>query len=172
MNEYIEQAKELVRLEDGKKGLVVGNHVYSPHQFDPAIPDFTSKQYIFLNAYRLGVPLAEAAHKADLSVEQVDRFLARSDVRAWLCDRAKKDYIRKEWAADQGGKWWQMGDEVLEGKKQLRKDQQVVFQAFGDRVVPKKTESANSVTRIEINIDPEAVKSALIRQEAIDGELA
>lgn len=172
MNEYIQAAKDLIREEDGRKGLVVGNRVYSPHQFDESIPNFQSKHYLFLNAYRLGVPIEDAALKADMTAEAAERFLDRKDVRAWLADRAKKDYIRNEWATDQGSKWWEMGNEVLEGRKQLRKDQQVVFQAFGDRVVPKKTEQGGSITKIEINIDPQAVKDALIRQDAIDVELA
>lgn len=170
MNEYTPEARALIASEDGKKGLVVGNRVFSPHQFDASIPDFHSRHYVFLNAYRYGVPLEEAALKADMSAEQADRFLDRKDVKAWLTDRAKKDYIKNEWG--EPGKWYEIGDAVLEGKRELTKAQQVVFQEFGQRVAPKRGETSSGITKIEINIDPKAVKDALVRQEAIDGELA
>lgn len=170
MSDYIDQAKILVQSEDGRKGLVVGNRVISPHQFDPSIPDFSSRHYIFLNAYRYGTPLDEAAQKADLSVEQADRFLDRDDVKRWLADRAKKDHIKREW--EEPGKWYQIGNDKLEGKREMDKADVVIWQEFGKRVVPTRGESAGNVTKIEINIDPNSVQNALDRQKAIDAELA
>lgn len=154
----------------GDDVLVVGNRVYDASQLVPSVVHFTRKQYLFLNAYRFGVPLEEAAQKSDMTTEEAERFLVRPKTVAWLEDRALKDHIRNEWA--EGGKWWKMGDECLEGKKHLSKDQQVVFLAFGDRVCPKTKEtSETNKTTINFNFSPESVKEARRRQEAIETEI-
>lgn len=171
MNEFTAEARDLIKAEDGRKGLVVGNHIFSPHQFNEDIPDFTSRQYIFLNAFRFGVPLEEAAQKADMPPESAERFLDKPKVKAWLADRATKDYIKKEWA--EPGKWWQYGDKVLTGEKTLNKGQMVVFQAFGDRVCPKLKDpnDATPKTVIQFNFSAEAVQKAFDRQQSIDAEI-
>lgn len=169
MTEYNQAAKDLVASEDGRKGLVVGDRVFSPHQFDSSIPDFSSRQYLFINAYRFGTSIEEAAQKADLSVEQAERFLARADVKAWLTDRALKDHIKREW--EEPSKWYQIGHEKLEGMRKMDKGDIVIWQEFGKRVAPTRSET-HGITKIEINIDPQAVKNALDRQSAIDAELA
>lgn len=155
---------------DATAPLIVGNTVFDPLTFAPEIVRFSRKQYIFLNAYKLGVPIDEAAAKADLTVEQAERFLRKPQTIEWLRDRSLMHHIKTEW--EEPGKWWSMGNEVLEGKRQFNKSQIVVFQEFGHRAVPKKSDTAYSSTKIEINIDPQAVKEAFIRQEAIDGEVA
>lgn len=155
---------------DGTKVLVLGNQVYDASQIVPSLVHFTRAQYIFLIAYRLGVPLAEAAAKANMTPEEADRFLTRPKTVAWLQDRALKDHIRNEWA--EPGKWWEMGDKVLNGEKHLSKDQQVVFMAFGERIAPKpKADFGDSKTTINFNFSPEAVKEAFRRQAAIETEL-
>ncbi len=155
---------------DTCRGVVVGNHVYDPLIFAPEIVRFTRKQYLFLHHYRLGVPLSEAASKADMSVNSAENFLAKDDTVAWLQDRATKDHIRNEW--QEPGKWWQMGNEVLEGRKHLSKDQQVVYMAFGERIAPKPKEVAdNSKTTINFNFTAEDVKEAFKRQQTIDSEI-
>lgn len=164
-----DQCKELGKT-DATHCLVVGNRVYDPLLFAPTVVQFTRKQYLFLNAYRLGVPIEEACLKAELTVDQADRFLKKSETVKWLEDRALKDHIKNEW--QEPGKWWAYGNDVLEGTKQLTKAQIVVFQEFGHRICPKKNPDATgSITKIEINIDPNSVKDALIRQQAIDGEI-
>jgi hypothetical protein len=171
VNEYTQQAKELVKAEDGKPGLVVGNRVFSPHQYDASIPDFSSKHYLFLNAYRYGVPIEAAASKADMTPDQAERFLGRADVVAWLKDRALKDYIKYEWS--EPAKWYQLGEEVLEGRRKMDKAQSLIWQEFGKRVAPAKGEgSSHGTTKIELHISPESVQAALRRQDAIDAELA
>jgi hypothetical protein len=165
-----QQARELVKTEDATRAIVVGNRVYDPLVFAPTVVQFSTKQYIFLRHYRLGVPLEVAAEKADMTPESAERFLEKESTRKWLEDRAAKDYIKNEW--NESAKWWQMGDDVLEGKRELTKGQQVVFKEFGDRVVPKKSEGSPGTTKIEINIDPKAVRDAFVRQEAIEGEIA
>lgn len=164
-------AKDLTALgrTDATVPLVVGNLVFDPLVFAPEFVKFSRKQYLFLNAYKLGVPLDEAAAKADLTPEQAHRFLDKPQTIAWLKDRALQQHIKTQW--EEPGKWWMLGNDVLEGKRDLTKAQQIVFQEFGQRIVPKKGETGHSVTRIEINIDPKAVSDALIRQEAIEGEL-
>lgn len=173
MSDWIDK-KEIQALakQDGNPVLVVGNRVYDASQLVPSVVHFTRSQYLFLNTYRLGVPIEEAATKAHMTPEEADRFLARPKTIAWLEDRALKDHIRNEWA--EGGKWWQMGDDCLEGKKHLSKDQQVVFMAFGERVCPKPRASDDSQggkTVINFNFSPESVKRAQDRQKSIEAEL-
>lgn len=151
--------------------VVVGNRVYDASQLVPSIVYFTRAQYLFLNHYRLGVTIDEASEKAGLTVDEAEKFLAKPKTVAWLQDRATKDHIRNEWA--EGGKWWQIGNECLEGTRHLSKDQQIVFQAFGDRVCPKTKDigEERGKTVINFNFSPESVKEAFQRQSAIDAEI-
>ncbi len=170
MNPGNEDLKALVKANDGAKGVVVGNQVYEPLTFAPQIVRFTRKQYLFLHHYRLGIPLEQAAEKADMAAQTAIHFLEKEDTIAWLTDRAAKDHIRNEW--QEPGKWWEMGNEVLEGRKHLSKDQQVVYMAFGERIAPKpKIVEDNSKTTINFNFTAEDVKEAFKRQESIDAEL-
>lgn len=164
-------SKELTSLgrSDGQAPIVVGNDVYDPLTFAPEIIRFTRKQYIFLNAYKLGVPMAEACARSDMTFQQADRFLSRPQTQDWLKDRALMNHIKTEW--EEPAKWWEMGNEVLDGKREFNKAQIVVFQEFGHRIVPKRSDSGG-MTKIEINISPDAVRQATVRQEAIEGELA
>lgn len=156
---------------DATRTLIVRNKVYDPAVFSPQLFRFTRPQYLFLNAYRVGVPLEEAAAKAEISVDAAERFLKKPSTVAWLDDRALKDHIRNEWS--EPGKWWELGNDVLEGRKQFTKAQIVVFQEFGTRVCPKTRELDGSQkgTTINFNFSPDAVKEAFRRQESIEGEL-
>lgn len=170
MDPIIQEAKDLVKADDGFSGLVVGRKVYSPHTFDSRIPDFTAQQYVFLRHYRLGVPLEEAATQAGLTPEAADAFLSRPKVVAWLQDRAIKDYIKNEWA--EPGKWWKEGDDVLKGHKEFTKIKLEIWKEFGQRVAPLKREVHQpSAPKIEINIDPSAVQDAFRRQNAIEADI-
>lgn len=115
--------------------------------------------------------MAEAAAKADLTPEQAERFLKRPMTRAWMEDRAKKDYIRHEW--NESNKWWEMGNEVLEGRKHLSKDQQVVYMAFGERVCPKarETDGEKGKTVINFNFTTNDVKEAFRREASFEAQL-
>lgn len=166
--------RELIRdlgKTDATRALVVGNSVYDPLLFSRRLVCFSRRQYLFLNAYRVGVSLAEAAAKADMTPEQAERFLKRPMTRAWMEDRAKKDYIRNEW--HESNKWWEMGQEVLEGKRHLAKDQQVVYLEFGKRVCPesKSHPEGSKGTTINFNFSQEAVQEAFRRQASIEAEL-
>lgn len=155
---------------DATTPLVVGNTVFDVLAFDPDhLIKFNRKQYQFLNSYRLGVSLDEAATKADISVDAADRFLKRDDVRRWLEDRALMHHIKTEW--EEPAKWYAMGDKVLEGKKKLDKAQTEVWKEFGKRVAPLRGDGPNGGTHIEINIDPDAIERARAKKRAIDGEI-
>ncbi len=157
---------------DGSPVLIVGNRVYDASQILPDVVHFTRQQYLFLNTYRLGVSLDEAAGKAGLTKEEATRFLDRPKTVAWLQDRALKSHIRNEW--HESDKWWEVGNQCLEGTRHLAKDQQVVFLEFGKRVCPEQKshpESSKGPT-INFNFGPEAVKEAFRRQAAIDAEVS
>lgn len=160
-----------VAKQEGAPVLVVGNRVYDASMLIPDVVHFTRKQYLFLNAYRLGVPLEEAATKADMQEDEAARFLERPKTVAWLKDRAQKSYIRQEW--HESDLWWQMGHECLEGKRHLSKDQQVVYLEFGKRVCPEQKSHAEAQKgpTINFNFSPEAVKEAFRRQAAIESEI-
>ena len=155
---------------DATRALVVGNSVYDPLLFSRRLVCFSRRQYLFLNAYRVGVSLAEAAAKSEMTTEQAERFLKRPMTRAWMEDRAKKDYIRTEW--NESNKWWEMGNDVLEGKRHLAKDQQVVYLEFGKRVCPEsKSAPEGKGTTINFNFSANAVKEAFKRQASIEAEI-
>src|ERR1700739_1654620 len=73
---------------DGNPVRIIGNRVYDASQLVPGVVYFTRAQYLFLNTYRLGVPIEEAAAKAGMTVEEADKFLERPKTVAWLQDRA------------------------------------------------------------------------------------
>lgn len=162
-------ARALVRDEDGVRGLVVDNTVYDPLVFSPRLVKFTSKQYVFLKNFRFGVPIEEAATKAGMTPEQAHRFLAKDDTRAWLADRAEKDHIKNEW--QESAKWWQVGQSWLDAPPEAKpnKNEVEIWKEFGRRVEPIRPESSGD--KIEIHIDPAAVKEAFRRKEAIDAQI-
>lgn len=171
MNEYTEEAKELLRTEDGAKGLLVRNRVFTPHTFSDELPDFSSRQYVFLRHYSLEVPLDEAADKAGMTPEDAERFLERPKVRAWLADRALKAYIKNEWEVP--GKVYKELDDVYEGRKPLSKAQTEALKMLAERVAPvKKHSDGEKAPTYTFNFGVEAVKAAFKRQAAIDAELA
>jgi len=172
MNESESKEVQAIARQDRSPIAIVGNSVYDPLLFSRRIVPFSRRQYLFLNAYRLGVPLAKAAEKVGWTVKQADYFLSRPNTRAWIEDRAKKDAIRDEWA--ESNKWVEMGNDVLEGKKHLSKDQQVVYLEFGKRFCPEQKFSpeVNKGPTINFNFSAEAVQEAFRRQNAIDAEIA
>jgi hypothetical protein len=166
-----ETVLQAAKTDDGKV-LVVGNRVYDASLLIPDVVYFTRKQYLFLAAYRLGVPLEQAALKAGMEPEEADRFLDRPKTVAWLKDRATKSHIRQEW--HESDKWWEVGNDCLEGKRHLSKDQQVVYLEFGKRVCPEEKSKGGSSqgTTINFNFGPEAVQEAFRRQASIEAELS
>lgn len=157
---------------DATRVAIVGKSVFDPLLFARKMVSFSRRQYLFLNAYRLGTPLAEAAQKAGMTVSSAERFLNRPSTRAWMENRVSQDQIKQEW--HETSKWWEMGHEVLEGKRHLSKDQQVVYLEFGKRVCPeiKSHPEANKGPTINFNFSAEAVKEAFDRQNVIDAEVS
>lgn len=169
MEDLNEEVRSLVKSEDGIRGALIHNRVYDPLLFSEGVVQFTAKQYVFLRAYRLGVPIEEACLKADMTVDQADRFLSKPMTLAWLRDRAIKDHIKNEWS--EPGKWWEEGNKVWEGQVQPTRAQLKVWEEFGSRVCPVSRETVHSQPKIEINIDPNAVQKAMERQKAIDATI-
>lgn len=171
-NEQTALAKELIRDGDGAdhEALVIRNRVFSPHQFDETLPDFSTKQYLFLNAYRYGVPFDEACAKSSLTPEQAERFLDKPKVRAWLADRAMKDHIKREW--EEPGRWYQEGEKMM-GQERVARHKVEIWKEFGARVarVPRAN-GADATTNIEIHVDASAVRDAFRRKEAIEAEIS
>lgn len=140
--------------------------LYTKNKFIP----LRAKHRILLDNYRPGISLAEAAAKANMTEEQAKFFFKRPIVREYLHDLEKDIAIQQGWHAP--GKWWSEGHKVWSGEKEVSKAQLVVWQEFGDRVVPKQSRSADSgPAKIEINIDPGAVQEAFRRQNAIEAEI-
>lgn len=169
-----EIAKALQKSEDGIRGITVGNDVYEALNFADAsaqkILRFTTRQYRFLNAYRLGVSFQEACSKAGLSPEQAERFLQKADTVAWLQDRALKDHIKREW--EEPGKWYEVGEE-MRNMDEVPKHKLEIWKEFGDRAVPKQSRNADSgnSTKIEIIIDPGAHERSKERRAAIEAQI-
>ena len=154
---------------DASSPLICGNQIYDPLVFSPKLVRFNRREYLFLNKYRLGTTLEEAAAESELSPEEAESFLAKRRTRQWLADRARMDHIKNEWA--EPSKWWAEGNAVWEGKKVITKTQVKVWEEFGKRVAPTRVEEPSSGPHIEIHINPQAVRDAFVRQNAIEGEL-
>jgi len=163
------QAKELVKSEDGIRGMVIGNQVYDPLLFATDIVKFSARQYVFLQKYRLGVPLEEAAEQANLTAEQAERFLDKESTKAWLRDRAEKDHIKNEWA--EPAKWWAKGDEWLnaKGEDKPHKNDVEIWKQFGMRVCPVAANGTGP--KIEINIDPDAITRSKERRKFVEAQI-
>lgn len=150
--------------------LMVGGRVYERTAYSPDVIPFTNAQYRFLHAYRLEIPIEDAASKSGLTVQQAERFLAKPKTIEWLKDRALKDHIKREW--EEPGKWYQVGEE-MRNKEEVPKHQVDIWKEFGDRVCPKTSRNADSgnTTRIEISIDPGAHERSLQRRAAIEAQI-
>lgn len=168
--ELREEVKELVKSEDGIRGIVIGNQVYDPLQFSPEIVQFSSKQYKFLHAYRLGVSIQDAASKCGMSEESAERFLNKESTIKWLQDRALKDHIKMEW--EEPGKWYQEMNRLY-NEDLVPKHKIEILKEFGDRVCPKVSRNADAQARttIEIVIDPGAIERSKTRRQTIEAEI-
>lgn len=165
------QAIKAIAKERDTNVVVIGNRVYEASEYAPDLVCNTRQKYLLLNHYHAGLPLAECASKVNMDLDKAAEFIDSPKAVAWLQREAVKDYAKQKWA--DGGEWVLAGDECLEGKKHLAKDQQVVFQAFGERFFPKKKEtSEGSKTVINFNFSAKDVQDAFRRQESIDAELA
>lgn len=149
--------------------MVISGQVYDPLLFAPEIVHFSARQYVFLHKFRLGVPLEDAAIAAGMTAESAERFLDKDQTKAWLRDRAMKDHIKNEWA--EPAKWWHKGDEWLNAPLEAKptKNDVEIWKQFGMRVCPVATEGSG--TRIEINIDPEAIARSKERRKSVEAQI-
>ena len=151
---------------------IVGNQVFEGSKYAPHLYQFTRQKYLLLNHYHAGLPLEEAALKVNMDIEDAARFIDSPKAVEWLEKEAILDYKKQKWA--DGREWISVGDDCIEGRKHLAKDQQVIFSAFGERFAPKPRGEMGDGKRtvINFNFTPESVKEALARQNIIDAEVA
>lgn len=149
---------------------VVGNRVFEASKYVPGLRVFPTKKWLLLAHYADEMPLNEAAEKVGMTLVQAEEFIDSPMAVSWLERQATIKAARQKWEG--GGEWLLKGDECLEGKRHLAKDQQVVFMALGERFAPKPKREEEAKTVINFNFSPESVRAAIERQSAIDAEVA
>lgn len=148
---------------------IVGNQVFEASKYAPGLRVFSTKKWLFLNHYINEMPLSEAAEKVGMTLEQAQEFVSSPLAVKWLERQSVVRAARQKWEG--GGEWWVVGDECLDGKKHLSKDQQIVFQAFGDRVAVKPRGDTEQVkTVINFNFTAQDVREAMKREQTFDTE--
>lgn len=163
------QVKEMAK-SGGSSVVMVGNRVYEASKYAPELVHFTNQKYLFLNHYYNGISIEESAVKANLDLAEAEVFVDSPKATEWLRKRAIRDFIRRDY---EEGKWLEIADACVEGRKQLRKDQQVAFSALGERFAPKpKTQDAGVKTVINFNFTAKDVEDAFKRQASIDAEIS
>lgn len=146
---------------------VVGNRVFEVSKYSKGMRVFPAKKWLLLNHYASEMPLDECAEKVGMPLDQAEDFITSPMATEWLERQAVVQAVRQKW--ERGDEWWLVGDKCLEGQKHLAKDQQIVFQAFGDRVVAKpRGESENTKTVINFNFTAQDVKEAFAREKAYE----
>lgn len=180
------QLRELVKKEDGAKSVVVGSVVFTTPTVnrDPnhkkcsdskcrqctPVP-FTARQYLFINAYKDGFALEDAATKVGWTKEQAIRFLKSPKAQEKIKDKLAKDMTWVKWNTPH--EVVAELDRVYYGEVQKTREQMEAAKMLFTFVKPASQEK--QATKIEINIDPSAVQEAFRRQEriknAIDAEV-
>lgn len=172
------QAQDLVKKEDGVRGLVVGNTVFQHLTFKPKFIPFSARQYLFLKHYSENLNLEEgdakafevACQESGMSPETATRFLEKETTQEWLADMAEREFIKTRWTVP--GKVALEYDAIYEGRKQKDKIQLHALDRIAERVWPLQSRSAATPQpKIEININPAAVEEAMRRQKTIEGEI-
>lgn len=144
----------------------------NPHKPTSAIIQFKAKELRFLRAFDHNTTISEAATKAGITPEYAKRFLAKSDTRAWMWDRAQKAEVAQYWL--NGVNCIAEGAKVLNGASKKDDIQFKIWKEFIDRALPKLTRTANETAapKIEINIDSKIFEEARRKSESIDVELS
>jgi hypothetical protein len=146
---------------------VVGNRVFEVSKYARGMRVFPAKKWLLLNHYASEMPLEECAAKVGMPLEQAEDFIQSPMATEWLERQAVIQAKKQKWA--DGGEWVALGDECLEGRKHLAKDQQIVFQAFGDRFMPKsRGDNSEAKTVINFNFTAADVKEAMAREKAYE----
>lgn len=147
--------------------LVVGHRVFDRLLNTDEIVQFGDKKYLLLQLLLRDLPIEEAAGRVGMTLEQAVEFRDSEKAQAYLQDRMLARIVAEE--AKNEDRWWVRTELVLQGKMDLSKAQTEVLKEQGRRVSPIKE---GGTTKIEINIDPSAVKAAFAREKAIDAELS
>lgn len=154
--------------ENDSRPLVVGHRVFDRLLNTEHIVQFGDKKYLLLQLLLRDIPIEEAAQRVGLSTEQAVAFRDSDKAQEYLQDRMLARVVAEE--AKNEDRWWVRTELVLQGKMDLNKAQTEMMKEQGRRVSPVKDGTTN--TKIEINIDPGAVKAAFIREKAIEAELS
>jgi hypothetical protein len=114
----------------------------------------------------------EACQRAKMTREQALHFLRRKDVREWLDNKAREASIQLEWNRPE--KWYALADKWIRApieEKPTKADVEI-WKEIGDRVVPKPSRNSEPEgPKVTINIDMNAAKEALLRQNAIEAQI-
>lgn len=162
--------KELIEVskENDSHPLVVGHRVFDRLLNTEEIVQFGDKKYLLLQLLLREIPLEEAADRVGLTLEQAADFRDSDKAQKFLQDRMLAKVIAQE--AQNSDRWWVRAEGVMQGEIKLSKGQTETFKEIGKRVVP--ISEGHGTTKIEINIDPGAVKAAFVREKAIEAELS
>lgn len=164
---------EAVGRTDATSPAVIGGYVVERLTFpsnDVSQVFFTRRQYAFANAFRKSFSVDRACEASGMTRESALRFLRSPKAKAWMQSRDEMAQVRKSWSAQDY--WYQQGAELYEREK-VSKHKVDIWKEFGDRAAPKPTRdsSASQPTKIEINIDPEAIERSRQRRAAIDAQI-
>lgn len=156
-----------VARESDNRPLVVGHRVFDRLLNTEEIVQFGDKKYLLLQLLLRDIPLDEAASRVNMTTEEAVSFRDSDKAQIYLQDRMLARIVAEE--AKNEDRWWVRVEQVLGGKMDLTKAQTEMMKEAGRRVSPIKE---GGTTKIEINIDPGAVKAAFAREKAIEAELA
>ena len=165
-----EEKRELVALGkfEEAKPVVFRNKVFDKLLTTDHITSFPSQKYYFLQLVRRGSSVEDAAVKAGIELEQAREFAGSPKAQEYLRDREIAGMIAEE--AKDETRWWVRAEGVMQGDIKLSKGQTETFKEMGRRVAPIIGEQHGS-TKIEINIDGEALERYRAKKKAVDAEL-
>lgn len=129
------------------------------------------KQLTLLSHLHAGLSILEAATKSELTESQALYFLKKPEVQAWLRNKAEEEAVLRDWTP---GKWFDWGQKVLDTPEgiEIPKSKIEVWREFGDRCVPKPSRNGEQTgPKVEININLEAARAALKRQDSIEAQI-
>jgi hypothetical protein len=126
--------------------------------------EFTIRELRFLDALRKGMNLGQAVKATKIDWEQGYNLLKRSVTREYMGDLAY-ERVQKEGFTPE--RWFNEGLKVLSGEKKVDRQQMVVWQELGSRIMPRAKEGG-SEKGVTINIDMRAVEEASRRLGKLD----
>jgi hypothetical protein len=173
------QIRELVN-DPARKCFIKKDTAYLPFIYvdpknspiDRQIIPANRKQLTFLYHLQSSLDLEESAKKADMTVEEAERFLDKPGIKAWLENKAEQAALISDWTP---GKWFQLGQKFLDAPEEVEipRAKIEVWKEFGDRVMPKVSRNSDreGSANVVINISGDAVREAFSRKAAIDAQI-